>query len=158
MIVKVGHGQDSHRFSCDELKPLYLGGIMIPDSQGLDGNSDADVILHSITDAISSITGVTIIGKVADKMCVEGITDSKIYLAKALEYLGDYKISHVSIAIECLRPRLDDMVPALKDSIAKLLFITEKDVGITATSGEGLTKFGRGKGIYSTAVITAVKN
>jgi 2-C-methyl-D-erythritol 2,4-cyclodiphosphate synthase len=157
MIVKVGHGQDSHRFSLNDQKPLFLGGLKIPGSQGLDGNSDADVILHAITDAISSITGVTVIGQIADRMCQEGVTDSKVYLAKSLEYLVDYKITHVSVVLECKRPRIDIIVPKLKESIADLLSIDEVDVGITATSGEGLSEFGRGEGIYSTAIITVVK-
>ena len=158
MKVKVGHGQDSHRFSLDDKKPLFLGGLKIHGTQGLEGNSDADVILHALTDAISSITGVTVIGQIADRMCEEGITDSKIYLAKSLEYLVDYKITHVSIVIECKTPRIDVLVPKLKESIAYLLSIDEEDVGITATSGEDLSEFGRGEGIYSTAIITVVKN
>jgi 2-C-methyl-D-erythritol 2,4-cyclodiphosphate synthase len=158
MIVKVGHGLDSHRFCHNEQKPLFLGGLKIAGIQGLEGNSDADVILHSITDAVSSITGVTVIGQIADTMCEEGITDSKVYLAKSLEYLVDYKITHVSVALECKKPRIDVLVPKLKKSIANLLSLDELDIGITATSGEGMSEFGRGEGIYSTAIITVVKN
>ena len=157
MTVKIGHGQDSHRFSNSNEKPLILGGVEIDEDLSLQGNSDADVILHSITDAISSVTGINIIGKVADQMCQEGVIDSKEYLKKALNYIEDYKISHVSIVLECLKPQIDIYVPEIKKSLSNLLLITENDIGITSTSGEGLTSFGRGEGIYCTSIVTFIK-
>lgn len=157
MTVKIGHGQDSHRFSNSNEKPLILGGVEIDEDLSLQGNSDADVILHSITDAISSLTGINIIGKVADQMCQEGVKDSKEYLKKALSYIEDYKISHVSIVLECLKPQIDIYVPEIKKSLSNLLLITENDIGITSTSGEGLTSFGRGEGIYCTSIVTFIK-
>lgn len=157
MTVKIGHGQDSHRFSNSNEKPLILGGVEIDEDLSLQGNSDADVILHSITDAISSLTGINIIGKVADQMCQEGVMDSKEYLKKALSYIEDYKISHVSIVLECLKPQIDIYVPEIKKSLSNLLLITENDIGITSTSGEGLTSFGRGEGIYCTSIVTFIK-
>lgn len=157
MTVKIGHGQDSHRFSNSNEKPLILGGVEIDEDLSLQGNSDADVILHSITDAISSLTGINIIGKVADQMCQEGVIDSKEYLKKALSYIEDYKISHVSIVLECLKPQIDIYVPEIKKSLSNLLLITENDIGITSTSGEGLTSFGRGEGIYCTSIVTFIK-
>ena len=157
MTVKIGHGQDSHRFSNSNEKPLILGGVEIDEDLSLQGNSDADVILHSITDAISSLTGINIIGKVADQMCQEGVIDSKEYLKKALSYIEDYKISHVSIVLECLKPQIDIYVPEIKKSLSNLLLIKENDIGITSTSGEGLTSFGRGEGIYCTSIVTFIK-
>ena len=116
--VKTGLGLDSHRFvegSTD--RRLVLGGLVFDDEPALDGNSDADVILHALTDAISGVTGRTVIGAVADKMCREGITDSKQYLKVALAELGDWQISHVSIALECQRPKIDPKVPGLRDRL-----------------------------------------
>jgi 2-C-methyl-D-erythritol 2,4-cyclodiphosphate synthase len=78
-MTKTGLGQDSHAFDAKS-KPLILGGIIFNHPQGLKGNSDADVILHSITNAISSITGVNILGTKADELCQQGITDSAQYL------------------------------------------------------------------------------
>ena len=156
MIVKVGHGNDSHRFSENADRPLILGGVSFDEGLSLEGNSDADVILHAITDAISSVTGVTIIGKVADELCQKGVYDSKVYLAKALENIGDFTISHVSITIECQKPKIDPLVLDIKRSLADLLNISIKDIGITATSGEGLTEFGKGYGIFTTAIITFI--
>lgn len=157
MRIKTGLGLDSHRFvEGESARSLVLGGLIFDDAPALDGNSDADVILHALTDAISGITGKTVIGAVADQMCREGTTDSKEYLKVALADLGDWQISHISIAMECLRPKIDPKVPALRESIAGLLGLSRDDVCITATSGEGLTDCGRGLGIYASALVTVV--
>lgn len=158
MKVKTGVGLDSHRFvEGDSVRPLVMGGLVFDDAPALSGNSDADVILHAVTDAISGVTGRTVIGAVADAMCKDGVTDSKEYLKVALEDLGDWQISHLSIALECLRPKIDPKVSALRESLAQLLSIAVEDVCITATTGEGLNDCGRGLGIHTTAVITVVK-
>ena len=156
--IKTGLGLDSHRFHEDPSinKPLILGGVNFENELSLKGNSDADVVLHAITDAISSITGNTIIGAKADELCQKGITDSREYLKLALADFGDYSISHVAIALECHQPKIDPMVETMRTSIAELLGIAFSDVGITATSGEGLTDVGRGLGIHCTAIVTAV--
>lgn len=157
MKVKTGLGLDSHRFVEGESdKSFVLGGVVFDDAPALSGNSDADVILHALTDAISGVTGVTVIGATADKMCKAGVTDSKAYLAVALESLGLWQISHVSIALECLRPKIDPKVPALRESIAGLLDVEIADVCITATTGEKLNDVGRGLGIHATVIVTAV--
>lgn len=157
MKVKTGLGLDSHRFvEGDSDKPFVLGGLVFDDAPALSGNSDADVILHAVADAISGVTGVTVIGAVADKMCREGITDSKAYLKVALENLGDWELTHLSIALECKRPKIDPKVPALRESIAGLLGLEVADVCITATTGEALNDVGRGLGIHCTAIVTAV--
>ena len=137
MKVKTGIGLDSHRFvEGDSNRPLVLGGLVFRDAPPLSGNSDADVILHAVTDAISGVTGRTVIGTVADAMCQDGITDSKSYLKVALEDLGRWQISHLSLALECLRPKIDPKVPALRKSLADLLGVAVDDVCITATTGE----------------------
>ena len=98
--IKTGLGLDCHRFHEDPSinKPLILGGVNFESELSLKGNSDADVVLHAITDAISSITGNPIIGAKADELCQKGITDSREYLKLALADFGDYSISHVAIA------------------------------------------------------------
>jgi 2-C-methyl-D-erythritol 2,4-cyclodiphosphate synthase len=156
--VKTGIGLDSHRFVEGESnRPLVLGGLVFRDAPALSGNSDADVILHAVTDAISGVTGRTVIGAVADAMCQEGITDSKAYLKVALKDLGSWQISHLSLALECLRPKMDPKVPALRQSLADLLGIAVDDVCITATTGEGLNDCGHGLGIHAMAVLTVVQ-
>ncbi len=157
MKVKTGLGLDSHRFvEGDSDKPLLLGGIEFKGVPPLAGNSDADVILHAVTDAISGITGFTVIGSVADEMCRRGVTDSREYLKVALESLGIWRLTHISIVLECERPQIAPRVPELRQSISELLGLETVDICITATSGERLSDVGRGLGIHASAIATAV--
>ncbi|MCK5708692.1 MAG: 2-C-methyl-D-erythritol 2,4-cyclodiphosphate synthase [Candidatus Aureabacteria bacterium] len=160
MKVKTGIGQDSHRFDFDNKeKDLVLGGVIIPDSPPLKGNSDADVILHAVTNAVSGITGINILGKIADDLCLkQGISDSSVFLKEALKHLNDYSITHVSISVECLKPKLSPHIDKIKKSISDILSLTTDDIGLTATTGEGLTEFGRGNGIQVFSVVTAISD
>ena len=157
MTAKTGIGQDSHTFEEVSGKPLILAGIKLDHPMGLKGNSDADVVLHSITNAVSSITGKNILGSVADQLCQEGVTDSSNFLKLALDDLRDWRISHIAIAIECLKPKISPQIDSMKKSIAKLCHINKTDVGITATTGEGLTAFGKGEGIQAITIVTVNK-
>ena len=149
-------GQDSHRFEEGD-KPLILGGVLLESEKGLKGNSDADVVLHALTNAISGITGRNILGAVADALCEKGIRDSRVYLKEALKDLEALKgrICHVSFSLEAKRPHMAPHIPAIRASIAKLLGIQPPQVGFTATSGEGLSDFGRGEGIQVFCILTA---
>ena len=157
MKVKVGLGQDSHRFQTHPTdKPLLLAGVVFEGEKALKGNSDSDVVLHAITNAISGITGTNILGSLSDKMCLEqGITDSAVYLNEALKYLDGLIIQHLSISIECKTPKIYEKIEPMKQALSSLLGISSDDIGITATSGEGLTAFGRGEGIQVFSVVTA---
>lgn len=159
MKIKTGLGQDSHKFDLEnQEKVLVLAGVIFNDETPLKGNSDADVVLHAVTNSISSITGKNIIGKVSDDMCKnQGITDSREYLKEALKYFIDYKIHHVSISIECEYPKITPKMEEMKKSLSELLSIDPSDIGITATTGEGLTAFGRGEGIQVFSLITATR-
>ena len=155
-MIKVGIGQDSHKFARQKsTKPLILGGVTFENEMSLLGNSDSDVVLHAITNAISGVSGTNILGEISDTMCRQGITDSKYYVLEALKTLGDYEVSHLSVSIECQKPMITPRVVDMKRSIASLVGIDEKDVGITATTGEGLTAFGRGEGIQVFSIVTA---
>ncbi|MBD3318144.1 MAG: 2-C-methyl-D-erythritol 2,4-cyclodiphosphate synthase [Chitinivibrionales bacterium] len=158
--MKCGIGQDSHRFEPEgSQKALVMGGVAIPGELGLAGNSDADVVLHALTNAVSGVGGVTILGPVSDRMCLdEGITDSREYLKKALETLGDYSLTHVSISVECARPKLLPHVQSIRSSLARLLGLDLSCIGFTATSGEGLTAFGKGEGVQAIAIVTAASD
>lgn len=152
--MKVAIGQDSHRIDYNNKeKKLILGGIEFQEEYSLTGNSDADVVLHAVTNAISGITCKNIIGKVADDMCKKGITDSEEYLKEALKYLNE-KIVHVSIAIECKTPKITPKIEEMRSNIARILQVEENSIGITATTGEGLTEFGKGNGISVFACLT----
>ena len=159
MKVKTGLGQDSHRFDFEnQTKKLILGGIVFDDAPPLLGNSDADVVLHAVCNAISGVTGVNILGRIADVLCEKhGIRDSRIYLQESLKYLNDWHICHVSCSIECKTPKITPKIAAMKASLSEQLGLQQtEDVGITATTGEGLTAFGRGEGIQVLCIVTAV--
>jgi 2-C-methyl-D-erythritol 2,4-cyclodiphosphate synthase len=150
-------GQDSHRFEpAGSAKPLLLGGITIPGCAGLSGNSDADVVLHALTNAVSGLHGTPVLGAIADELCLEkGIRDSRVFLTKSLKLLKRARLLHVSVSIEAQRPRLAGHLPAMRRSIAGLCALSEEHVAVTVTSGEGLTAFGRGEGIQAFAMVSA---
>ncbi len=169
-------GQDSHRFihTSDNTKNRRhidasdnratgaetqtgqrVGGVWIDESPTLLANSDGDVLLHALTNAISGITGVNILGEKADRMCLQqGITDSSAYLREAVKYLGDRKIIHVSFSVECKTPRLAAHIDDIRLGVSNLLSIPIASVCLTVTSGEELTSFGRGEGITVICGIT----
>ena len=150
-----GVGQDSHRFSADKNKKLVLGGYVVPNEIGLEANSDGDVILHALFNAISSAISDRSLGYYSDEMCKKGITDSKEYLKVILDKLGqkNLKINNISIALEAGKPKLEMHTEKIKESLSKILDIEKEKIGITYTSGEGLTSFGQGKGMQCFALV-----
>ena len=101
MTIKTGIGQDSHAFEIKPGKPLILAGVNFDHSLGLKGNSDADVIFHSITNAISSVTGKNILGSVADELSQQGVKDSSKYLQIALNDLPCRLSSKIFSNVRC---------------------------------------------------------
>ena len=102
---------------------------------------------------ISGITTKNILGDRTKQLLKDGVTDSKVYLKEALKYL-DGKIIHLSISIECKKPKISPKISEMRKSLSNLLGIPENSIGITATSGEELTEFGKGNGINVFACIT----
>ena len=158
---RTGIGQDSHRFLDKHAplggpKTLVLGGLYFHGMEGREGNSDADVVMHALTNAISGISGVNILGAVADEMCkVHSIYESWKYVEAAMETLDGFELVHLSFSIECKRPVLWSFIDEMKRSIADTARLPVNCVGITVTSGEGLTDFGRGLGIQVLCIATA---
>ena len=155
---RVGIGQDSHKFA--KKKPLILGGVKVADEGGLDGNSDGDVILHSLCNALSSAIGGDSLSTWSDNMCKRGIKDSQKYVDYIFKkVMGQkYKVENVSISVEAKRPYIDlEAVRKMKMVVSKLLEIRNSQVGITFTSGEGLTPFGRGLGIAAICIVLLSK-
>jgi 2-C-methyl-D-erythritol 2,4-cyclodiphosphate synthase len=159
-LVRVGLGTDSHAFEEDGTKPLVLGGVKLSECDGLKARSDGDVVLHALFNAISQACGGESIGYYADEMCDRGIMDSREYLKRALEMVRGmgYRINNIGIMVEAKRPcvAVEDS-RRMKRSIARLAEISDAEVGITYTSGEELTSFGRGEGVYVQAVVSIVK-
>jgi 2-C-methyl-D-erythritol 2,4-cyclodiphosphate synthase len=157
VVFLTGLGQDSHKFGGNA--PLILGGVVFENHQGLIANSDGDVVLHALTNAISSITCKNILGKIADEMCQNGITDSKEYLLVALtdlQHLG-FQLEHIAISLECLTPKITPNISKMQENIAKITQLQPHNIGITATTGEGLSDVGKGLGVFASVVITVSK-
>ena len=156
---RAGLGMDSHGFS-KEKKPLVLAGFLIKGENGLEANSDGDVILHALFNALSQAIGGRSIGCYADKMCIEeGVSDSKEYLKVILKEVKEknYRINNVGIMVEAKKPRLEQYWDGMKEALSSILGITKDAVGITFTSGDDLTDFGKGLGIQAFAVCTVRK-
>jgi 2-C-methyl-D-erythritol 2,4-cyclodiphosphate synthase len=158
-IFRTGIGQNSRRFlPSDSTKPCVIGGVIFEGVPGLDAESDGDVIYHAICNSITSLSGVPILGGIARDLCrKDGITDSQVYVEKALRTLVRQQIVHVAISLEGKRPEFEGKIDAMRRKIGKTLSIKMEQVGITATSGDGLTDFGCGDGVQCFAIITSVQ-
>lgn len=156
-MFRSGIGQDSHRFTTDKGKKLVLGGAIIANETGLESNSDGDVVLHALFNAISQAVGKSSIGAYDADLPWE--KDSRMYIGLALKMLGKagYEISNVGITVEAKRPLLQEHEPLIKKSISAILKVGIDRVGLNFTSGEGLTAFGRGEGIQVFAIATIIK-
>lgn len=157
--MKVGIGQDSHRFSEDKNRPLILGGVKFSSEFGLKTNSDGDVIIHALCNALGSAIGKGSLSTYADTMRKNGIVDSAEYLKIALRQIAEagYGLNNISISIEAQKPKIESNSFKIKEKLSKLTGIEENCIGITATSGEDLTAFGKGKGIQVFTIVTLIK-
>jgi len=154
--IRTGIGQDSHRFlPPDSSKPCVIAGLVFEEVSGFNANSDGDVVFHAISNAITSVTGIPMLGGLADDLCLkDGITDSEVYLRESMKTLGKQVVSHVAITIEGKKPHFKGRVDDMRKNIARVMHLNSADVGITATSGEGLTDFGCGDGVQCFVIIT----
>ncbi|MBW2974285.1 2-C-methyl-D-erythritol 4-phosphate cytidylyltransferase [Candidatus Woesearchaeota archaeon] len=155
---RAGIGMDSHRFT-EEAKQLVLGGVVIPDEQGLEANSDGDVVLHSLFNALSQSVGGRSLGYYADPLFRKGIMDSSVYLKTALDMVTEkgFEINGIGLMVEGKRPRLDGYAGQIRERVAGLCSIEPSQIGLTATSGEEMTAFGRGEGIQVFSVVILKK-
>ena len=151
--LRVGIGYDVHRLVPN--RPLVLGGVRIPHDQGLAGHSDADVLLHAIIDALLGAAALPDIGHQfpADDPQFEG-ADSLQLLDNVLKLLTErhWRIVNVDSTILAQGPRLASFIPAMQAAIARTLGIEAMNVGIKATTTEGLDAIGAGHGIAAHAV------
>lgn len=156
---RVGIGQDSHRFSNNPDKKLFLGGVEVVGEIGLEANSDGDVVIHAICRALEQAIGGESFSVYADKLNQNGIMDSKEYLKVSVAHVKEkgYKINNVGISIEAKCPNISKISEDIKNSLANILEAENSDIGISATSGEELTSFGKGEGIQCFAIVSLVK-
>lgn len=159
-MFRVGFGQDAHPFTDDVTKNLVLGGIIITDHWGFEGNSDGDVVLHALCDAIEQSIGNDSFARYADPMCKEkGITDSAEYVKVALAHLDDvgYMINNVGISVECKTPKIIPHADRMKERISDLLGVAITRIGINATSGDRLTNVACGEGVSAHVIVSVVR-
>ncbi len=155
---RVGIGQDSHMFE-EKTKGLTIGGIFLKDSLKLKANSDGDVILHAIFNALSQAIGDMSLGFYADKECEKGVKDSKKYLKLILKKIQKekFKINSLGIMIEATVPKIDPLVSPMKKSLSSILGLPPQRIGITATTGEECSVFGEGLGMQCFVIASLIK-
>lgn len=156
--MRVSIGQDSHRFETQKTdKKCIMGGVAFDTAPAFEANSDGDVVIHAVVNAVSGITCRNILGKRADEMCQAGITDSREYLKEAMKDMAEcgFRPVHLSITIEGKRPAISPKVEEMRISLGEQMGMSANCVGITATTGEGLTDFGRGLGVSVFCILTA---
>ena len=159
MATRSGIGYDVHRFSAG--RKLILGGVEIPHDRGLEGHSDADVLSHAIADALLGAIGAGDIGQHFPNSdeSIRGISSIEI-LKRARELLEQRKARLVNIdaTIIAEAPKISPHVGAMRKQIAAALGTTETNIGIKATTNEGLGTIGRGEGIAAIAVASVEQN
>ncbi len=158
MKIKVGIGFDVHDFI--ENRPLIIGGVTIPYNLGLNGHSDADVLIHSIIDSIVGVTLSKDIGSIfPDNDQQYKNIDSKILLEKSYQLLTEagYKISNIDSTVIAQLPKLSPYIYEMRTVIAKILQLDIDDITIKATTTEHLGFVGRKEGIASISVALLTK-
>ena len=151
--MRIGHGYDVHRLV--EGRDLILGGVKIPYEKGLLGHSDADVLLHAVSDALLGAAGLGDIGRHFPDTDprYEG-ADSMKLLAEVrhlLEAKG-YRIGNVDATIVAQKPKMKDFIPQMNENIAQVLGVSLDDVNVKATTEEKLGFTGAEQGISAYAV------
>ncbi|MBC8244500.1 MAG: 2-C-methyl-D-erythritol 2,4-cyclodiphosphate synthase [Verrucomicrobia bacterium] len=152
-MVHTGIGYDVHRLV--EGRPLWLGGVEIPHDKGLDGHSDADVLMHAICDAVLGAIGHGDIGSLFPPSEPQWKdAPSRIFLEKAAGLVTEAggSIVNVDATLIAEAPKILPHVPAMKAAVARALSIPPDRVGIKATTNELLGFLGRGEGMAAMAV------
>ncbi len=152
-MLRIGHGYDVHRLVSG--RKLILGGVTIPYELGLDGHSDADVLLHAISDSILGAMAMGDIGvlfpdnddsfKDADSLEL-----LKAVMAKAEE--NGYTVNNIDSTILCQRPKLRSYIDDMRKNIAAACRCDISQISVKATTEEGLGFTGKGEGIAAHAV------
>ncbi len=151
--MRIGHGYDVHRFA--ENRDLILGGVKIPYEKGLLGHSDADVLLHAVSDALLGAAALGDIGKhfPDNDDSFKGI-DSRILLRKTAQLIKEegYKTVNIDATVIAQKPRLAEYIASMRQNIAHDCGIDISCVNVKATTEEGLGFTGSLEGISAHAV------
>lgn len=159
MSFRVGIGYDIHRFA--QGRKLILGGVEIPYHQGLDGHSDADVVLHAVCDGLLGAIGKGDIGEHFPNNDESFRNISSLLLLKEVKQMvkeEGYRVVNVDIAIQAEEPNLKNYKPQMRSHIAEVLNVSQADVNIKATTQEGLGALGQKQGIAAFASVLISKH
>lgn len=153
--MRVGFGYDVHQLSPD--RELWLGGVCIPSELGLDGHSDADVLIHALCDAILGAANLRDIGYHFPPVKgneFEGI-DSKILLKKTMALLREkgYEFGNCDCTICAEKPKINPHIPAMKACLAEVMGVDPDVISIKATTTEHLGFVGRQEGMAAFATV-----
>ncbi|RAS83512.1 2-C-methyl-D-erythritol 2,4-cyclodiphosphate synthase [Priestia endophytica] len=154
MNIRIGQGFDVHKFA--EARPLIIGGVNIPHDKGLIGHSDADVLLHAISDAILGAVGEGDIGKHFPDTD-EAFKDADS--AKLLQHVWGiveekgYTLGNLDCTIIAQKPKMAPYIEEIRARIAELLKATKDQINVKATTTEKLGFTGREEGIASQAAV-----
>ena len=151
--MRIGHGYDVHRLVSG--RKLILGGVEIPYELGLEGHSDADVLVHAIMDALLGAAALGDIGQHFPDNDDKYLGADSIELLKAVGRLikeQGYTVGNIDSTILCQRPKLKDYIVSMRGTIAEALGIDISQVSVKATTEEGLGFTGSGEGIAAHAV------
>ena len=154
MTLRIGHGFDAHRLV--EGRPCILGGVAIDASAGPEGHSDGDVILQALADALLGAAAAGDLGSLFGESRPEwkGASSSR-FVEEVLALTGRPAVLNVDITVVGVRPRLAPYREPIRERIAALLGIEKTQVSVKASTGNGLTDFGRGEGVAATVVLLA---
>ncbi|MGI8574572.1 MAG: 2-C-methyl-D-erythritol 2,4-cyclodiphosphate synthase [Egibacteraceae bacterium] len=155
MSVRVGQGLDAHPFSADADRRLVLGGVRVPNEPGLEGHSDADVVLHAIVDALLGGAGQGDIGTLFGSADPEySGADSQVFLAGALQRISEagWRVENVDVTIIAETLRVGPHRDVMRGSLARLLGVAQDAVSVKATSTDGMGFTGRAEGVACLAV------
>lgn len=156
MKIRVGFGYDVHALTAG--RELWLGGIKIEHALGLQGHSDADVLIHAVCDALLGAANLRDIGyHFPDTAGEYKNIDSKILLRDTVRLIRDkgYEIGNIDATVCAERPKLNPHIPAMQQTLASVMGIDPDDVSIKATTTEKLGFTGRHEGMsaYATVLI-----
>ena len=151
--MRIGHGYDVHKLVED--RKLILGGVMIPFEKGLLGHSDADVLLHAVSDALLGAAGLRDIGyHFPDTDPAYKGADSLELLRQVAKKIADknYRVSNVDVTLIAQRPKVGKYIPEMVQNIADALGVDPDRINVKATTEEGLGFTGNLEGISCHAV------
>jgi 2-C-methyl-D-erythritol 2,4-cyclodiphosphate synthase len=146
--MRIGIGHDTHRLA--EGRPLILGGVRVEHERGLVGHSDADVVLHAVTDALLGAAGLGDIGDAfPDTDPAYQGADSRLFLRETLERLNraGWRVVNVDVTVFAQRPKLGPVKARIRANLSELLGLPEDAVNVKAKTGENVGHIGRGEAI-----------